>query len=81
MNMKKIGIITINDFSNYGNRLQCYAVQEYLREKGFIVENIYNKYSADNKFILVLKSVYWCFQSISSLKIIKKVFKESQYTI
>ena len=47
--MKKIGIITINDFSNYGNRLQCYAVQEYLREKGFIVENIYNKYSADNK--------------------------------
>ena len=72
MNMKKIGIITINDFSNYGNRLQCYAVQEYLREKGFIVENIYNKYSADNKFILVLKSVYWCFQSISSLKIIKK---------
>lgn len=40
--MKKIGIITINDFNNYGNRVQCYAVQEKLKELNFIVENIYN---------------------------------------
>ena len=40
--MKKIGIITINDFNNYGNRVQCYAVQEKLKKMNFIVENIYN---------------------------------------
>ena len=30
--MKKIGILTINDDGNYGNRLQNYAVQEILKE-------------------------------------------------
>ena len=30
--MKKIGIITINDNDNYGNRLQNYAVQEILKK-------------------------------------------------
>ena len=45
---KKIGIITINDFNNYGNRLQCYAVQHYLENMGYIVENIYNEYNRDS---------------------------------
>ena len=40
--MKKVGIITINDFNNYGNRVQCYAVQELLRKNGVECENIYN---------------------------------------
>ncbi len=30
--MKKIGIVTLNDNYNYGNRLQNYAVQEFLLE-------------------------------------------------
>lgn len=30
--MKKIGIITINDNNNYGNRLQNYATQEFLKK-------------------------------------------------
>jgi len=30
--MKKIGIITINDNNNYGNRLQNYALQEMLKK-------------------------------------------------
>lgn len=38
----KVGIITINDFNNYGNRLQCYAVQEVLKKNGIEPENIYN---------------------------------------
>lgn len=29
--MKKVGIITLNDFFNYGNRLQNYALQKYLK--------------------------------------------------
>ena len=41
--MRKIGVITINDFNNYGNRLQCYAVQRYLENMGYVVENIYNE--------------------------------------
>ncbi len=30
----KVGIVTINDFNNYGNRLQNYAVQEVLKKLG-----------------------------------------------
>lgn len=40
--MKKIGIITINDYNNYGNRLQCYAVQETLKKLNCVPENIFN---------------------------------------
>lgn len=43
--MKKIGILTINDCSNYGNRLQNYALQEYIRKiyRNVIVKTIENK--------------------------------------
>ena len=40
--MKKIGIITIYDENNYGNRLQNYAVQEVLKSMNFDVETIKN---------------------------------------
>lgn len=40
--MKKVGIVTINDLNNYGNRLQCYAVQEILKKNDIKNENIYN---------------------------------------
>ena len=40
--MKKIGIITITDYVNYGNRLQNYASQEVLKSLGFDVETIVN---------------------------------------
>ncbi|NLM25557.1 MAG: hypothetical protein GX208_05520 [Firmicutes bacterium] len=40
--MKKIGIITICDYTNYGNRLQNYAVQEVLRTFGYEVETVAN---------------------------------------
>lgn len=38
----KIGIITINDNNNYGNRLQNYATQEVLRSLGGEVETVVN---------------------------------------
>ena len=41
--MSKIGIITICDNDNYGNRLQNYATQEFLKETGLEVETIKNK--------------------------------------
>lgn len=49
---KKIGIITIIDYNNYGNRLQNYAVQEILKKYEFEVETILNE---PNKSIGVSK--------------------------
>lgn len=46
--MKKIGIITITDYLNYGNRLQNYATQELLKSKGFEVESILNEFPTSN---------------------------------
>lgn len=51
--MKKIGIVTIID-GNYGNRLQNYALQEYLKECGYDVVTLSNKEPSE-KDILTLK--------------------------
>lgn len=40
--MKRIGIHTITDYVNYGNRLQNYATQEILKQLGYEVESIIN---------------------------------------
>ena len=40
--MKKVAIVTINDYDNYGNRLQNYAVQQILKKKNLEVETIQN---------------------------------------
>jgi len=39
-NMKKIAILTLNGYHNYGNRLQNYATQEVLKSLGFDVETV-----------------------------------------
>jgi len=39
---KKIGIITLNGYHNYGNRLQNYAVEQVLKSFGFEVKTIIN---------------------------------------
>jgi hypothetical protein len=39
-NIKKIGIITLNGYHNYGNRLQNYATQEVIKVLGFNVETV-----------------------------------------
>lgn len=56
--MQKIGVITINDFNNYGNRLQCYAVQRYLENMGYRVENIYNCNRKDGFIINCARTLY-----------------------
>ena len=71
MKGKKLGIITIID-RNLGNRLQNYALQEFLRNKGFDVSTIgWRKFDRTKIFIKsLIKTVY--------LKIIKK--KSYNYT-
>lgn len=39
-NTKKIGILTLNGYNNYGNRLQNYALEEIIRSLDFEVETI-----------------------------------------
>lgn len=63
--MKKIGIITINDNNNYGNRLQNYALQEKLKEiSKYDVITIRNseytnrKESIIKQFLRILKKIY-----------------------
>lgn len=41
--MQKIGIVTLNGYFNYGNRLQNYALCYYLKKFGFEVYNIWPK--------------------------------------
>ncbi|WP_347862243.1 polysaccharide pyruvyl transferase family protein [Salimicrobium sp. PL1-032A] len=39
--MKKIGVITLNGYFNYGNRLQNYALEQILNKNGCYVETIW----------------------------------------
>lgn len=48
--MLKVGIITINDPINYGNRLQNYAMQSFLESLGYYVETIPNKKYEDKYY-------------------------------
>lgn len=45
--MKNVGILTINDYTNYGNRLQNYAVQEVLKSIGTDPITIVNETKRD----------------------------------
>jgi|SRR5690625_2112513 len=40
--MKKVAILTLNGYFNYGNRLQNYALQEMIKNLGFDVETVLN---------------------------------------
>lgn len=47
--MKKVAILTINDDYNYGNRLQNYALQEFLKMNNIIPETINNQENLYNR--------------------------------
>lgn len=48
--MKKVGIVTIVDGTNYGNRLQNYAVQEVLKKFSFVPITLKNKPRFNNRY-------------------------------
>ena len=50
MYMKKIGIVTIYDLTNYGNRLQNYAVKKILRD---VYDGRIKEINAVNHFLLL----------------------------
>ena len=59
--MKKIGILTINDNNNYGNRLQNYAVQQILKKMNTTPYTIINTtsflFENENYIIKTLKKI------------------------
>jgi len=75
--MKRVGILTINDYTNYGNRLQNYATQEVLKSLGYTVDTIVNKPYEKLKFNAKLKKA----RTIGIKNIFKKVFQRIRYKV
>lgn len=50
--MKKVGILTLNGYFNYGNRLQNYALQEFISINGYDCETIINTTMVDKSYLL-----------------------------
>jgi len=78
--MKKIGIVTIIDNDNYGNRLQNYAVQEIIKREKCYPVTIKNHFALNSKGNLIISILKYIVLSI--LKRVKsnksryKKFKE-----
>lgn len=51
--MSKVGIITLNGYFNYGNRLQNYALQEFIKMNGYECETIINETFIDKSDIIL----------------------------
>lgn len=71
--MKKIGIITINDINNYGNRLQNYALQKYIEKLGFEVETIKNEKYFNHKGSITYRGFLFLKYLKEKLKLLIKV--------
>ena len=70
----KIGILTINDNNNYGNRLQNYAVQEIIKKEGYVCYTLKNIPQLNGKDKMLLKFIkYIITNSIKKEKNIKRL--------
>ncbi len=59
----KVGIVTIVDNNNYGNRLQNYAVQEFARKNSLEIETIKNYPFLNNR------------KNLSNIKVLKEILR------
>lgn len=66
--MKKIGIITIYDNSNYGNRLQNYALQQTLKKYNYIVVTIQNIIFRNTILMQIKKILKYIFNKLNKDK-------------
>ena len=55
--MKKVGIVTLNDNNNYGNRLQNYALSKVIEYLGYMSLNIENYPYYNSKRHYLLKRI------------------------
>lgn len=65
--MKKAAIITLYGNSNFGNKLQNYAVQEVLKKYDFMVENIINMPCLNNRKDIYKNFIYFYLNSIKKM--------------
>ena len=56
--MDKIGIITITDTKNYGNRLQNYAVEKYISKYGYMVETMWKQNKLKDRITDYMEKIY-----------------------
>lgn len=70
--MKNIGLVTINDSNNYGNRLQNYAVQIEIRQLNYCCITIKNDPYLNTKKNIYIRSL------IFQLKKIKRMLKKNE---
>lgn len=71
--MKKVMIITLYGYENYGNKLQNYALQETIQQLGYEVETLKNTFKDKSKNTILAK-----IKRISAQKIIKKILKKKK---
>ncbi len=73
--LERVGILTLNGYDNYGNRLQNYATQEVLKELGFQVETI-----LVDRTDPASKKLSKRFRRISSInELCKKIYNKVKY--
>lgn len=72
----KIGIVTLYGNTNYGNRLQNYAVQEILKKRGYEVETLVCKKNTTKDS---LRKVYHAVKSILGDKQSKRMGRFNQF--
>lgn len=68
--MKKVAIITLNGYYNYGNRLQNYATQEVLSSLGFLADTLVNRINMSKGYQKV--SIFKKLNAITINKLYKK---------
>lgn len=72
----KIGIVTLYGNTNYGNRLQNYAVQEILKQRGYEVETLVCKKNTPKD---LLRKVYHAVKSMLGDKQSKRMARFNQF--
>jgi len=75
--MKKIGIITINDTANYGNRLQNYALYSYLKRFGY---DVFTIIVHDSKQKMILRKLRHVLGNAFKLLLFNKYSKYNNFS-
>lgn len=74
--MNKIAILTLPGNFNYGNRLQNYALQTIIENRGYKVETLDISFSRKSKYRKIFDAAVRCCQSPS---LIKLMFRKREY--
>ena len=76
--MKKVGIITLYGNSNYGNKLQNYALQEVIKKLGFEVETIAYKFEGNTILNRIKTKIIKFIKNLCNLKNCKTIINRNK---